>query len=210
MSVSIRRAAPNDYLAVESIENAADQLLIDRLSPDRWEPAPSGLSRAAAPGFVVVAEEMETGTIVGFVHVLEADGIAHLEQLSVLPQMGQRGYGRTLLNTAMDEARRRGYERSTLRTCAAEPAGASATSFGTIRSSTCHVFRRSSLRRPPRCSWRHAPVRRSPANRRRRLLHPVQQRRQSWLLASNRHSRSRVIAIPWSLKRRSKTWSART
>ena len=121
MSVSIRRAAPNDYLAVESIENAADQLLIDRLSPDRWEPAPSGLSRAAEPGFVLVAEEIETGTIVGFVHVVENDGIAHLEQLSVLPQKGQRGYGRTLLDTAIDEARRRGYERLTLRTYADVP-----------------------------------------------------------------------------------------
>ena len=121
MSVSIRRAVPKDYLAVESIENAADQLLIDRLSPDRWEPAPSGLSRAAAAGFVLVAEEIETGTIVGFVHVLEADGIAHLEQLSVLPQMGRRGYGRALLDTAMDEARRRGYGLITLRTYAHVP-----------------------------------------------------------------------------------------
>ena len=121
MPVSIRRAAPKDYPALESIENAADQLLIDRLSPDRWEPAPSGLSRAAAPGFVLVAEETETTTIVGFVHVVETAGIAHLEQLSVLPRMGQRGYGRALLDTAMDEARRRGYELITLRTYADVP-----------------------------------------------------------------------------------------
>ena len=121
MPVSVRRAAPKDYPALESIENAADQLLIDRLSPDRWEPAPSGLSRAAAPGFVLVAEETETTTIVGFVHVVETAGIAHLEQLSVLPRMGQSGYGRALLDTAMDEARRRGYELITLRTYADVP-----------------------------------------------------------------------------------------
>lgn len=121
MSVSIRRAAPNDYLAVESIENAADQLLIDRLSPDSWEPAPSGLSRAAEHGFVLVAEETETGAIVGFVHVLEGDGIAHLEQLSVLPQEGRRGYGRRLLEAAMNEARSRRYDRLTLRTYADVP-----------------------------------------------------------------------------------------
>lgn len=121
MSVSIRRAAPNDYLAVESIENAADQLLIDRLSPESWEPAPSGLSRAGAPGFVLVAEETETGTILGFAHVLESVGIAHLEQLSVLPQEGRRGYGRRLLEAAMDEARSRGHERLTLRTYADVP-----------------------------------------------------------------------------------------
>jgi GNAT superfamily N-acetyltransferase len=121
VSVSIRRAAPNDYLAVESIENAADQLLIDRLSPDSWQPAPSGLSRAEEPGFVFVAEDTEAGSIVGFVHVLEHDGIAHLEQLSVLPQDGRRGYGRRLLEAAMHEARSRGYERLTLRTYADVP-----------------------------------------------------------------------------------------
>lgn len=121
MSASIRRAAPDEYLAVESIENAADQLLIDRLSPGHWEPAPSGSSRAAEHGYVLVAEETETADIVGFVHVLERDGIAHLEQLSVLPQHGRRGYGRRLLDAAMDEARGRGYERMTLRTYADVP-----------------------------------------------------------------------------------------
>ena len=121
MSVSIRRAAPDDYLAIESIENAADQLVIDWLRPESWEPAPSGLSRATQPGFVLVAEETETGAIVGFVHLLENDGIAHLEQLSVLPQEGRRRYGRRLLQAAMDESRRRGYERLTLRTYADVP-----------------------------------------------------------------------------------------
>lgn len=100
-------------------------MLIDGLSPESWEHAPSGLSRAAQPGFVLVAEQTETGTIVGFVHVLENDGIVHLEQLSVLPQEGRRGYGRRLLQAAMDEARRRGYERLTLRTYADVPWNAS-------------------------------------------------------------------------------------
>ncbi|MCD2441829.1 GNAT family N-acetyltransferase [Agromyces sp. SYSU K20354] len=121
MSVSIRHIEPNDYLTVESIENAADQLLINRLNPESWEPAPSGRSRAEEPGFVLIAEETQTSTTVGFVHVLESDGIAHLEQLSVLPQYGRRGYGRRLVEAAMDEARRRGYDRLTLRTYADVP-----------------------------------------------------------------------------------------
>lgn len=121
MSVSIRHVAPDDYLAVESIENAADQLLIDRLSPESWEPAPSGSSRASEPGFLLVAEETDAGSIVGFVHVLEIDGIAHLEQISVLPQVGRRGYGRRLVEAAMEEAHRRGFERLTLRTYADLP-----------------------------------------------------------------------------------------
>ena len=121
MSVSIRLIAPDDYPAVESIENAADQLLIDWLSPESSEPAPSGLSRASESGFVFVAEETEAGGIVGFVHVLEIDGIAHLEQISVLPQVGRRGYGRRLVEAAMDESRRRGYEQLSLRTYADVP-----------------------------------------------------------------------------------------
>jgi hypothetical protein len=100
--VSIRRAAAADYPALESIEDAADQLLIDRLNADRWEPAPSGLSRAAAPGFVLVAEETETATVIGFVHVVETAEIAHVEQLSVLPRMGQRGYELITLRTYAD------------------------------------------------------------------------------------------------------------
>ena len=120
MSVSIRRAAPNDYLAVESIENAADQLLIDRLSPESWEPAPSGLSRAGAPGFVLVAEETETGTILGFVHVVESAGSLTWSSFRCFLRRADVATGR-LLEAAMDEARSRGYERLTLRTYADVP-----------------------------------------------------------------------------------------
>ncbi len=98
----------------------ADQLFIDLFRPNRWEAAPSGASRAAEPGFLlVVADESET--IVGFVHVLETGGIAHLEQLSVSPEHGRRGYGRALVEAAKSEARRRGHDRMTLRTYADVP-----------------------------------------------------------------------------------------
>lgn len=55
MSISIRHSTPNDYPALESIENSADQLLVERLRPDSWDPAPSGLARAEEPGFGLVA-----------------------------------------------------------------------------------------------------------------------------------------------------------
>lgn len=121
MSISIRHSTPNDYPALESIENSADQLLVERLRPDSWDPAPSGLARAEEPGFVLVAEETQTGAVVGFVHVLERDGIAHLEQVSVLPQHGRRGHGRRLVEAAMEEARHRGHDSLTLRTYADVP-----------------------------------------------------------------------------------------
>jgi GNAT superfamily N-acetyltransferase len=117
----IRFATAADYAAVESIENAADRLLIDWLLPEQWPPAPSGASRASEPGYVLVAEVTDTGTAVGFVHVIESDKIAHLEQLSVLPEYSRRGYGRMLIDAAKEEARKRRHNRLTLRTYADIP-----------------------------------------------------------------------------------------
>jgi hypothetical protein len=54
MTLHIRLASPVDYAAIEQIENAADRLLIDWLTPQRWEPAPSGVSRAAEAGYILV------------------------------------------------------------------------------------------------------------------------------------------------------------
>ncbi|UKA65474.1 GNAT family N-acetyltransferase [Arthrobacter sp. FW306-05-C] len=121
MTARIRFATSADYPAVETIENAADRLLIDWLLPDRWPPAPSGGSRASEPGYVLVTEATDTGAVVGFVHVIESGKIAHLEQLSVLPEYGRRGYGRLLINAAKEEARERGHSRLTLRTYADVP-----------------------------------------------------------------------------------------
>ena len=116
MTLHIRLAAPTDYAAIERIETAADQLLIDWLTPDSWEAAPSGASRAAVPGYILVAQEAEASAVIGFVHVLERDLVAHLEQLSVLPGHGRRGHGRALVEAAKSEARRRGYQCLSLRT----------------------------------------------------------------------------------------------
>lgn len=121
MTLNIRFAAPSDNVTIERIENAADQLLIDRLTPLRWEPAPPAGSRAAQPGYILVAEETEGSSVIAFVHVLELDQTAHLEQLSVLPEHGRRGYGRALVEAAKNEARRRGYQSLSLRTYADVP-----------------------------------------------------------------------------------------
>ncbi|WP_309491575.1 MULTISPECIES: GNAT family N-acetyltransferase [unclassified Microbacterium] len=111
---------------------AADTVLIDRFGALDWPPPTPPQERTAAPGFVLVAETIETtdatdaagakdATVVGFVHVLEIDGHAHLEQLSVLPSHGRRGIGRRLVEAALAEARRRGHPRVSLRTYADVP-----------------------------------------------------------------------------------------
>lgn len=120
MPIDIRPPSPGELDLLEGIENDADALLRDRLDPPTWWPAPPGASRAAEPGFLLVAD-VGDGVIAGFVHVLELDGHAHLEQLSVSPEHARRGYGRMLVEAAMAYARDRGHDRMSLRTFADVP-----------------------------------------------------------------------------------------
>ena len=103
MAIRIRPAHANDFTAIELIENEADRLLIELLHRKKWSPAPTGATRAAEEGFILIAENEQSVTV-GFVHVIEVDDTAHLEQLSVLPEHGRRGYGRMLVNAARQEA----------------------------------------------------------------------------------------------------------
>jgi GNAT superfamily N-acetyltransferase len=120
MEIRVRPARPADDAATEQIEVAADAMLVDRFGAVDWPPPTTPQERASMPGFVLVAEHAETPALssgpVGFVHVLEIDGHAHLEQLSVLPSFGRRGIGRRLVQAALSEARRRGHQTITLRT----------------------------------------------------------------------------------------------
>lgn len=73
------------------------------------------------PGFLLVAAESIQSAAIGFVHVIEVDGFAHLEQLSVRPEKSRQGIGRALVKAAMVEAAARGYKNLTLRTFAEVP-----------------------------------------------------------------------------------------
>lgn len=117
MARLIRFAQASDAHAVERIENDADQLLVDYLHADGWSPAPPGITRLSEPGFLLAVDV--DGEVAGFVHVLEVDGICHLEQLSVA--LARRGLGRALVEAAKDQSRERGYERISLRTYAGVP-----------------------------------------------------------------------------------------
>jgi len=124
MPTRIRPAAARDLAALQGIEDRADRILVELLRPSTWWPAPTGAERAAEPGFLLVAEEEDAdadGQLVGFAHVLEVDGLAHLEQVAVPPEHGRRGHGGALVEAAAAEARRRGHRRITLRTFADVP-----------------------------------------------------------------------------------------
>lgn len=120
MDSRIRLAQPGDAAAVERIENAADELLIDRLQSGEWPSAPAGESRLRDPGFLLVLELDDEG-VMGFAHVLEVDGLCHLEQLSVRPEHARQGLGRALVDAAKEHAGERGHTRITLRTYADVP-----------------------------------------------------------------------------------------
>ena len=117
----IRPPAQADLDRLEQIENRADTLLTARLHPDSWPLAITGAVRATMPGFLLVLAPEPGADAVGFVHVLEVDGRAHLEQLSVLPESGRRGFGRSLVQAAKDAAAERGHRDLTLRTYADVP-----------------------------------------------------------------------------------------
>ena len=121
MSIRVRLAESEDFDALESIENRADVLLIDYLEAATWWPATPAAERIRARGFTLVATDNTTDRSVGFAHVLQGADTAHLEQLSVLPEFTQRGYGRQLVLGAAEESRRRGHNQLTLRTFADVP-----------------------------------------------------------------------------------------
>ncbi|MFT8650492.1 MAG: GNAT family N-acetyltransferase [Bifidobacterium psychraerophilum] len=120
MSVCLRPSNTSDLQYLAPIEEQADVLFLELFHPEHWDSAPTGADRLAQGGFIIVAEQ-QSGCLVGFVHVLEHSGIAHLEQLSVLPDFGRRGIGGRLVGAAKRAAKDRGYRELTLRTYADVP-----------------------------------------------------------------------------------------
>lgn len=121
MGIQIRLARADDFAITEAIESRSDGLLIEYLRATDWPPLARAEERAGTLGFTLLATDADTGEPVGFVQVIECGDGAHLEQLSVLPEHGKRGYGSRLIEAAADEARRRGHAAMTLRTFADVP-----------------------------------------------------------------------------------------
>ncbi|MFZ2504294.1 MAG: GNAT family N-acetyltransferase, partial [Nocardioides sp.] len=118
---AIRPATAADLPLIGPIEDSGHVLFTEAfgdLSQSALStPAMSGEERAALDGFLLVAGE----PAVGFVHVRILQAHAHLEQVSVHPDHGQRGVGAALVAAACAEAERRGYAAITLMTYADLP-----------------------------------------------------------------------------------------
>ncbi len=117
MSALVRSAEAADLPLLAGIEAAADQQFTPLMDISGWSAPPAGESRAAEPGFVLVAGE----PVVGFAHVLDLDGHLHLEQLAVHPRSTRQGIGTALLDSACRAARLAGAGSVTLLTFADVP-----------------------------------------------------------------------------------------
>lgn len=114
----VRTARASDLRHLAAIEDSGGPQFAehfgDAIEPVLLAPAVSGLDRVARPGFVLVAHVDDQAPPVGFVHVLEIDGHAHLEQLSVRPEHQGQGIGTALVRAATAEAGRLGFDRISL------------------------------------------------------------------------------------------------
>lgn len=114
---AVHPATAADLPLLAEIEGAADELFASVFGDVSWKPPSEGAQRAAEPGFLLVAGSPP----VGFAHVSEAAGRAHLEQLAVHPQAMGNGVGTSLLQAACDLAADAGYDELTLTTYADVP-----------------------------------------------------------------------------------------
>ncbi|MCU1539033.1 MAG: family N-acetyltransferase [Humibacillus sp.] len=116
MHWTTRAARSDDLAGLPSIEAAADALFADH----GLGPLPPGVSSArdlSRAAYVLVAGD----PVVGFARLEVVDGQPHLEQLSVRPDSGRKGVGRSLLHAAVAWASANGYATVTLCTFAHVP-----------------------------------------------------------------------------------------
>jgi GNAT superfamily N-acetyltransferase len=116
----LRTATPADVRRLQQLEEAADSVFADVFGTVPWSSTP-GEWRAREPGVVLVAAEEPAGEAIGFAHVHEVEGLAHLEQLAVHPDRKRRGHGRALVEAAKTTAGERGHDRLSLSTYAEIP-----------------------------------------------------------------------------------------
>ncbi|ASC74156.1 hypothetical protein XM38_051310 [Halomicronema hongdechloris C2206] len=118
----IRKANRVDVADLPAIERRAAQQFLDQLEATgltvdslNHVNSVADLALACQAGRLWVAETA-IGEPVGFALVLDFDEYAHLDELSVVPEHGQRGVGSALLRQVCEWATAAGYRAVTLRT----------------------------------------------------------------------------------------------
>ena len=118
----IRLAEASDVAALPSIERRAARLF------DGWL-TEAGLTQAFLENVSSIDELDEArqrgrlwiaaapdGELVGFAQVVILDGVAHLDEIDVIPEHGRKGVGSQLLDAVCRWARAAGYSKVTLST----------------------------------------------------------------------------------------------
>jgi GNAT superfamily N-acetyltransferase len=123
--VTIRPLAADDLTAVQQLEVDAGRLFAEIGMPEIAGDTPPSLERLTAytsAGHAwVLTDPADTDTVIGFVLVDLVDGAAHIEQVSVHPDHGRQGLGRTLIEYVAGWARACGLSELTLTTFEAVP-----------------------------------------------------------------------------------------
>jgi GNAT superfamily N-acetyltransferase len=111
----VRAAARSDLRQIEDIDDRADTVF--RLAGYDLPETPFDDDALAKALAVFVAGRPP----IGFVWVTEVDGLAHIEELAVIPKWMRQGIGTRLLERACEWARGKGYPAVTLTTFADVP-----------------------------------------------------------------------------------------
>lgn len=114
---TVRPAELSDLAGLAAIEAEGDLRFDELFGGVDWGLPRTGSDRAAESGFLLVAGE----PAVGFAHVVERVGTAHLEQLAVRTSRTRKGVGSALIEACCVEAARRGYTELSLTTYADVP-----------------------------------------------------------------------------------------
>jgi len=111
----IRAARPADHTQLQDIERRAGELFRAIGMPEIADDEPPDADHLASAAALYVAAD-EADEPVGYALVELVDGHVHLEQLSVVPELGGQGIGTALLEAVVDWARARGDAEVTLTT----------------------------------------------------------------------------------------------
>ena len=113
----IRSARPSDYRRLPDVERQAGERFREVGLGDIADHAPFDADELAAAVmiFVAIADD-DSDEPVGYAMVELVDGHAHLEQLSVLPDHGEKGVGTELLDAVAGWATSQGHAEVTLTT----------------------------------------------------------------------------------------------
>jgi GNAT superfamily N-acetyltransferase len=114
--VPIRLAEPEELPALQQIEVRAGERFIEIGMPEIAAHPPPELDELAGAAAVLVAVPDEGGEPVGYAVIELVDDETHLQQISVLPELGGQGVGTVLLEAVVDWARARGDAAVTLTT----------------------------------------------------------------------------------------------